>query len=217
LRSGRSFALRHFLRIRASGAATQSQAYTVSSPTATAAPTSSACYQQTTRTRGVVHFEITLPDFSYQCVGVPAIPILATPLSLSLFQQVSTEVDSISAHLDYKPSQGFVSLSQTRKAVLISESDDLALSSMPMVGVWLRLSMSDVMAANQALHEHLSKALLHPLCWAACTRYVCTEKIAQRVNPAQNTFLFVSLICDFDSVFFFFSTTKYVCSLDFVD
>lgn len=124
-----------------------------------------------------------LPEMSFQFVGIPAIPILATPLCLNLLSN-STEMFSTS---DSLPSVGYVTLNQTRKVVFMLDNDHHAIARTPLVGVWLRLPPSSL--ANSS-----GNATDHPIVWAACVRYMLSERISQRVFIATDTFLLVSLM-----------------------
>lgn len=188
LRSGRSFGLRHFLRMRAIGFSSSTLRYAANSSSISTA-------DQINQLRGSVKFEVTVPDISFQFLGIPAIPILATPLCLSLLPSTSTlsgcEDDSLFTCFDQKPHMGFVTLNQTRKVVFVLESDANAMSRVPMIGVWLRLPRQSLgHNANGSLQ--LEKAIDHPLCWAACVRYVFSDKVQERVYIAHETFLLVS-------------------------
>ena len=193
--SSRSFSLKHMLRLRGVGSATRTSSMSINNNNTNNVNT---IIDNIARLNGLLRLEATIPDISLQFVGVSAIPILSTPLSLSLFSpdnNNNNNDNSSSFFADLpvdRPQFGYVSLSQTRKAVLISEGDSAALSSMPVVGTWLRL---DTPYSNGGSFQDI---LRHPMCWCACVRFLCSDLIAQRIFVTSETFLLVSLcVCVF--------------------
>jgi hypothetical protein len=84
---------------------------------------------------------------------------------------------------------GYLTLNQTRKVVLLSESD-VSLSSTPIVGVWVRLATST--AENAHFYDLDWKQLAHhPYCWSACVRFLYHSRICHRMCVAKDTFLMV--------------------------
>lgn len=148
--------------------------------------------KQNTHLKGIVKFEVIVPDITFQFLGIPAIPILATPLCLSLLPSSPSngEEDSLFACFDQKPNMGFVTMNQTRKVVFVLESDANALSRIPMIGVWLRLPPEAIGYGNDG-NVKLNQAIDHPLCWAACVRFLFSDKVQERVFIAHETFLMV--------------------------
>jgi hypothetical protein len=181
--------------MRAIGFSSSSKRFCASGSSKSNSPTK-AIIDPITQLKGIVKFEVIVPDISFQFLGIPAIPILATPLCLSLLpspQQKSAEEDSLFACFDQKPHMGFVTLNQTRKIVFVLESDTNALTRIPMIGVWLRLPPESI-GYDENGDIKLDQAIDHPLCWAACVRFLFSDKVQERVFVAHETFLIVSCL-----------------------
>jgi hypothetical protein len=149
IRSAREFSLRSCIRIRATGAQSQVEGGSGGA------------------LKGSFRFEAVLPDVSFQLVAVNPLPVLPTPLSLSLCRQ---------AHAA-GPKMGFLTLNQMRKAVPLLETD-LALPAVPVVGVW---AVAPCGSGDSPLE--------HPVVWAAALRFLGSELVRERVWVAPKTFL----------------------------
>ena len=99
--------------------------------------------------RGVYRFEAIVPDFSFQAVKITALPILTTPLSLTLTRCGNSNGNSKNLQLGGGCHMGYLTLNQTRKAVPLLETDP-ALSMAPIVGVWTTLNSGISNAGNSA-------------------------------------------------------------------
>ena len=152
IRSAREFSLRSCVRIRATGAQSLVEGGSGSSGGSL---------------KGSFRFEAVLPDVSFQLVSVNPLPVLPTPLSLSLCRQ---------AHAA-GPKMGFLTLNQMRKAVPLLETD-LALPAVPVVGVW---AVAPCGGGDSPLE--------HPVVWAAALRFLGSELVRERVWVAPKTFL----------------------------
>ena len=127
-----------------------------------------------------LRYEIFLPMVFLQIVHLDLLPIQPTNLSQSLIER-HERLESFNS--------GYLTLTQTRRAVLLQESD-LTISSVPIVGVWIAVPASALSKPNLT-----SKILLsHPVVWGVCVRYLYAEKVRERVFVDANTFLMVIII-----------------------
>ena len=127
-----------------------------------------------------LRYEIFLPMVPLEIVRLDLLPIQLTNLYQSLIEK----------HERLEFSSGYLTLTQTRKLVLLHESD-LTVSSVPIVGVWVA-----VPARALSKPTSTTKILLsHPVIWGVCVRYLYAEKVKERVFVDSNTFLLVLLYC----------------------
>ena len=126
-----------------------------------------------------LRYEIFLPNVSLQLVRLDLLPIQSTDLSLALLESSKRNFDSFDS--------GYLTLTQTRRVVLLHESD-VTVSSIPIVGVWVAVPSIALSKPNLATKLLLS----HPVIWCACVRYLYTVKVRDRVHVDSNTFLMVT-------------------------
>mgnify|MGYP003386042195 FL=1 len=149
-----------------------------------------------------LHCELLLPNCSFQFKALKPLPLFGSPLVASLCAppnrdvvcQASSYLDGAaygvrspsSPHLPSASNFGYATLNQTRKVVLLEESDG-NLGCIPLVGVWVRLPDSCACSADPCSQAFLSDFQL----WAACVRFVHTNAVRERVLVATGTFLLV--------------------------
>jgi len=119
--------------------------------------------------------EAIMPNLKFRCSKISALPILNTALHVAVCKGFSGTV--------LRQSNGYLTLNETRKVVLMLESDAVAYSS-PVVGVWLLGLGSE--------WEHVCR---HPAVWAACIRFLTCPTFQtephHRVCVGPYTFLLV--------------------------
>ena len=139
---------------------------------------------------GTVRLEAIAPYLSFQAVQIRSMAILPTPLSHVLSNQ---------ANQTSCPRFGFVTLNQTRNAVMLLESDP-AISLCPVVGAWVLVdnhlgsTPGDKKRAAQTQDDNLKHYLENPFVWGACLRYRYSDKIKERAFVATETFLLVQFL-----------------------
>lgn len=106
-------------------------------------------------------------DFQLQPIN--AIPIIQTALARNLA--------SLSCEVQSQVKTGFVTMDQTRKLLLLIETDPKAYT-LPLVGIWI--SGIDALESVET--------------WAACVRFVRSENILERVFAPPNCYLLVGYI-----------------------
>ncbi|KAK9404279.1 SCL-interrupting locus protein [Crotalus adamanteus] len=99
---------------------------------------------------------------------VKPIPIIPTALARNLSSNMSI------AHIQGTYKYGYLSMDQTRKLLLILESDPKA-CTLPLIGIWL----------SGLVHIH------NPQVWAFCLRYLYSSSIQERVFSETGRFLVV--------------------------
>ncbi|KAM9762718.1 SCL-interrupting locus protein homolog isoform 2-T2 [Menidia menidia] len=125
------------------------------------------CSQQSDATAFALGWSAVCPAVSVDVQPVRAIPIIPTALLRSL--------TSVGRPLQHSGRQrGFLTMDQTRKLVLLLESDPKA-SKLPLVGLWL----SGV--------AHVS----NPQVWAWCLRFMFSSALQDRVLSESGCFLLV--------------------------
>jgi hypothetical protein len=130
---------------------------------------------------GTFYFQALLPDITFQAQSLNPIPVLATPLSLSLLQP---------QNIEGRDRMGYLSMNQTRKLVLL-QNEDAAVSVAQLVGIWVRFqSPRDCISSNP--RSASADALQHPLTWAAAIRFLFADRVKRRVFVADDTFLLVN-------------------------
>ncbi|XP_072516360.1 SCL-interrupting locus protein homolog [Salminus brasiliensis] len=112
---------------------------------------------------------VTLAN-SLEAVPVRAVPIIPTALARNLSSPVSIAQPLHSAGRK----RGFLTMDQTRKLLLILESDP-KIYTLPLVGVWL----------SGVTHIH------NPVVWAWCLRYLYSSSLQDRVMSESDAFLVV--------------------------
>uniref|UniRef100_A0A8C6XJK0 STIL centriolar assembly protein n=1 Tax=Naja naja TaxID=35670 RepID=A0A8C6XJK0_NAJNA len=103
-----------------------------------------------------------------KCTPVKPIPIIPTALARNLSSNMSI------AHIQGTYKYGYLSMDQTRKLLLILESDPKA-CTLPLIGIWV----------NGPVHIH------NPQVWAFCLRYLYSSSIQERVFSETGRFLVV--------------------------
>ena len=121
-----------------------------------------------------IRVEALLPSLVLNLVPVASVPLLETPLVNALRQQ---QVHNFTGITSMKT--GFLSMHETRRAVLLLESDTTAMAKLPLIGIWVtgigNLSSSVTMA-----NEGVDAPLNHPLVWAAAIRFLFSKHVPQR-------------------------------------
>jgi hypothetical protein len=119
-----------------------------------------------------LRFEAFLPAVTFAITPMELLPVQPT----TLFAQLVNSKDSAST--------GYLTMTQVRRLILLQETDGLV-STVPVVGIWVALPTSQI--------KHPATSLLsHPVVWAACTRFLFTEKVRERVYSQSKVFLLVS-------------------------
>ena len=139
-----------------------------------------------------LRLEMAVPNLTLTFTRVPTVPVLSTELSRHL-EDISLAENPDRANDDADPdfAFGFLTLNETRKAVLLLESDPAAYR-VPVVGVWVRGGLlTDGSTADMDANAFAAYALADPGVYAACVRYVCSPFLRERVSPieAPTTFL----------------------------
>ncbi|XP_017556747.1 SCL-interrupting locus protein homolog [Pygocentrus nattereri] len=129
-----------------------------------------SCTENMDRLSFILHWAgVTLAD-SLQAVPVRAVPIIPTALARNLSSPTSMAQP---LHTTGRK-RGFLTMDQTRKLLLILESDP-KVYALPLVGVWL----------SGVTHIH------SPVVWAWCLRYMYSSSLQDRVMSESNAFLVV--------------------------
>jgi hypothetical protein len=86
---------------------------------------------------------------------------------------------------------GYLTLTETRKVLVLHETDSATnnIMSTPVVGVWV--SLPD-MASEDLQELDPTSVLLNPVIWGCCARYLCNQNILEKVWVDERTFLLVS-------------------------
>ncbi|KAK0145239.1 SCL-interrupting locus [Merluccius polli] len=126
-----------------------------------------SCSQQGDQLGFSLHWIAASCASAFDMVGVRPLPIIPTALARSLSSQGPQR------HR-LKPQRGFLTMDQTRKLLLLLESDPKA-GSLPSVGVWL----SGVVQPS------------NPQVWAWCLRFFHSSSLHDRVLSDQGWFLLV--------------------------
>ncbi|XP_028258817.1 SCL-interrupting locus protein homolog [Parambassis ranga] len=123
------------------------------------------CSQQLDAAAFSLSWSAVCPSVSLDVQPVRPLPIIPTALLRSL--------TSISRSLQHSSRQrGFLTMDQTRKLVLLLESDPKA-SSLPLVGLWL----------SGVTHVY------NPQVWACCLRFLFSSSLQDRVLSESGLFL----------------------------
>lgn len=164
IKHGRNFGLRSCLRIRCSGCLHPTRSKITPS-----------------QGRVTIKFEAFLPNVSFNARQIQPLPIQLTPLS-QILTLGRPGPGSPSPH-----QMGYLTLTETRKVLILNETDTLNnnLLSAPVVGVWI--SLPDLVP-NQ---EDAVPMLFNPIIWGCCLRYICNQNILEKVWVDERTFLFV--------------------------
>uniref|UniRef100_A0A3Q0SV81 STIL N-terminal domain-containing protein n=1 Tax=Amphilophus citrinellus TaxID=61819 RepID=A0A3Q0SV81_AMPCI len=130
------------------------------------------CSQQSDAAVFSLSWSVISPSVSVDVQPVKAVPIIPTALLRSL--------TSISRPLQHNSSRqrGFLTMDQTRKLLLLLESDPKA-SSLPLVGLWL----------SGVTHVY------NPQVWAWCLRFMFSCTLQDRVLSESGSFLLVVFGC----------------------
>jgi hypothetical protein len=161
IKFSRELAIKHFIRINAYGKSSKLDRL-----------------KELNSRKGSLKLDALLPDFSIRCQLVQSISVFSTPLSELLLKPLSA------GSSPNRPIFGYASLNQVRKLVLVTETDP-AVSTVQLVGVWIRFELP-VFSSEMDLNG----IIRHPLCWAACLRFLQKESI-NRCILDNNTFLLV--------------------------
>ncbi|XP_047192840.1 SCL-interrupting locus protein homolog [Scophthalmus maximus] len=127
------------------------------------------CSQQSDVAAISLSWSLVCPSVSVDVQPVRAVPIIPTALLRSL-----TSVGRPQHHHTAGRQRGFVTMDQTRKLLLLLESDPKA-SNLPLVGLWL----------SGVTHVY------SPQVWAWCLRFLCSAALQDRVLSESGCFLLV--------------------------
>ena len=120
-----------------------------------------------------LRLEAFVPGVSLSCTPLSSVPILSTPLARKVLEW-SSHGSSVAG--DDPTSSGFLTLNQTRKAVLLLEDDPLAYE-LPLVGIWLRGT------AVGCQWKAWQSVVQDPAFVYTCLRYIHNDHIKERVHP----------------------------------
>ncbi|KAK5870408.1 hypothetical protein PBY51_025044 [Eleginops maclovinus] len=115
----------------------------------------------------VLSWSAVCPSISVEVQPVRSVPIIPTALQRSLSSSSRPPQSS-------RPQRGFLTMDQTRKLLLLLESDPKA-SSLPLVGLWL----------SGVTH------IYSPQVWAWCLRFLYSSALQDRVFSESGCFLIV--------------------------
>jgi hypothetical protein len=141
---------------------------------------------QQTQSRITIKYEAILPDISFQARQIHSLPLQLTPLSRSLTLG-SQGGGNESAQM------GYLTLTETRKILVLRETDSSTnnVMSTPVVGVWV--SLPDLTLDDSPPEAESIPMLINPVIWGCCVRYLCNQNILEKVWVEEKTFL---LVCD---------------------
>nr|XP_033772169.1 SCL-interrupting locus protein isoform X2 [Geotrypetes seraphini] len=105
---------------------------------------------------------------TFECTPIKPVPVIPTALARNLRSHINI------AQVQGVPKCGYLTMDQTRKLLLILESDPKAYT-LPLVGIWL----------SGITHIH------SPLVWTCCLRYIFSSSIKERVLSESGHFLIV--------------------------
>ncbi|XP_078100645.1 LOW QUALITY PROTEIN: SCL-interrupting locus protein homolog [Sander vitreus] len=125
------------------------------------------CSQQLDAAAFSLSWSAVCPSISVDVQPVRAVPIIPTALLRSL-----TSANRPPLHANRQ--RGFLTMDQTRKLLLLLESDPKA-SKLPLVGLWL----------SGVVHVY------NPQVWAWCLRFLCSSALQDRVLSESGCFLLV--------------------------
>ncbi|KAK5907840.1 hypothetical protein CesoFtcFv8_005649 [Champsocephalus esox] len=115
----------------------------------------------------VLSWSAVCPSVSVEVAPVRSVPIIPTALQRSLGSSIRPPQSS-------RPQRGFLTMDQTRKLLLLLESDPKA-CSLPLVGLWL----------SGVTH------IYSPQVWAWCLRFLYSAALQDRVFSESGCFLLV--------------------------
>ncbi|XP_030646968.1 SCL-interrupting locus protein homolog [Chanos chanos] len=128
-----------------------------------------SCTEQLDRLSFSLHWAAVTVSSILDAVPVRAVPIIPTALARNLSSPASVAQSHTACR-----KRGFLTMDQTRKLLLILESDPKAYT-LPLVGVWL----------SGITHIH------NPQVWAWCMRYLHCSALQDRVTSEGGAFLVV--------------------------
>ncbi|KAM8744776.1 SCL-interrupting locus protein homolog isoform 1-T2 [Acanthopagrus schlegelii] len=127
-----------------------------------------ACSQQSDAAAFSLSWSFVCPSVGVDIQPVRAVPIIPTALLRSL-----TSINRLPPHAASRQ-RGFLTMDQTRKLLLLLESDPKA-SNLPLVGLWL----------SGVTHVY------NPQVWAWCLRFLFSSALKDRVLSESGCFLLV--------------------------
>ncbi|XP_026786096.3 SCL-interrupting locus protein homolog [Pangasianodon hypophthalmus] len=131
-----------------------------------------SCVENMDRLSFSLHWAGVTLASSLEAVPVRVLPIIPTALARNLSSPASM-AQPLHSHTNARR-RGFLTMDQTRKLLLILESDP-KVYTLPLVGVWL----------SGVTHIH------NPVVWAWCLRYLYSSSLHDRVMSEDDTFLVV--------------------------
>ncbi|XP_047666344.1 SCL-interrupting locus protein homolog [Tachysurus fulvidraco] len=131
-----------------------------------------SCVENMDRLSFGVHWAGVTLASSLEAVPVRVLPIIPTALARNLSSPASM-AQPLHTHTNTRK-RGFLTMDQTRKLLLILESDP-KVYTLPLVGVWL----------SGVTHIH------NPAVWAWCLRYLYSSSLHDRVMSEDDAFLVV--------------------------
>jgi len=131
----------------------------------------------------------TVPKITFTLSPIANLPLVRTPLGERLLKRERK------SNMGY----GLLTLDKTRRAVPLLENDP-AVGKMCLVGVWIDMTGAETAQQNEPAQGAdgaggSSSGTLtfprvdHPAIWMACTRFLSTECLGERVFVAPKTFL----------------------------
>ncbi|XP_053369800.1 SCL-interrupting locus protein homolog [Clarias gariepinus] len=131
-----------------------------------------SCVENMDRLSFNLHWAGVMLASLLEAVPVRALPVIPTALARNLSSPTSL-AQSLHSHTNARK-RGFLTMDQTRKLLLILESDPKVFT-LPLVGVWL----------SGVTHIH------NPVVWAWCLRYLFSSSLHDRVMSENDAFLVV--------------------------
>ncbi|CDQ65001.1 unnamed protein product [Oncorhynchus mykiss] len=130
-----------------------------------------SCFQQGDSLGFCLRWAATAPGNTLDAVPIRPVPIIPTALARNLSSTASLTQP---LHSSASRKQGFLTMDQTRKLLLLLESDPKAYT-LPLVGVWL----------SGVTH------IYNPQVWAWCLRYLFSSSLHDKVMSEGGAFLVV--------------------------
>jgi hypothetical protein len=88
---------------------------------------------------------------------------------------------------------GYLTLTETRKLLVLHETDSATnnIMSTPVVGVWVSLPDMTSQDSSPSQEPDPARMLLNPVIWGCCARYLCNQNILEKIWVDDKTFLLV--------------------------
>ncbi|TMW62908.1 hypothetical protein Poli38472_005526 [Pythium oligandrum] len=125
-----------------------------------------------------IEMEVALPCAKMQLALIRNLPLLMTPLAMSLSRREFGSARRC----------GFMTLDRARKAVPLLESDPMA-RQRPIVGLWVYGVSVEGSVSGDCDTFSPQLRLDHPFLYECCIRYMRSKIVQERVHVAPDTFL----------------------------